>query len=91
MRNGIGRARTSSCPSDRVLGLSKLARLVEHFAARPQTQERLTIQVVECPDENFHPSAVGVVLEAEDTCIPQRSVRALDATTVTSALLHPAQ
>jgi GTP cyclohydrolase IA len=82
-----GVAHVGYLPGDRILGLSKLARLVNHFAARPQTQERLTMQVAKCLDENLHPSGVGVVLEAEHTCMTQRGVRALGATTVTSALL----
>jgi GTP cyclohydrolase IA len=82
-----GVAHVGYLPGDRILGLSKLARLVEHFAARPQTQERLTMQVAKCLDENLHPTGVGVVLEAEHTCMTQRGVRALGATTVTSALL----
>ena len=74
-------------PGERILGLSKLARLVEYFAAQPQTQERLTMQVAKCLDANLRPRGVGVVLEAEHTCMSQRGVRALGATTVTSALL----
>jgi GTP cyclohydrolase I len=74
-------------PGERILGLSKLARLVEHFAAQPQTQERLTMQVARCLDANLRPRGVGVVLEAEHTCMTQRGIRALGATTVTSALL----
>ena len=73
-------------PGERILGLSKLARLVAHFAARPQTQERLTMQVAKCLDANLRARGVGVVLEAEHTCMTQRGVRALGATTVTSAL-----
>jgi GTP cyclohydrolase IA len=82
-----GVAHVGYLPGDRILGLSKLARLVEHFAAQPQTQERLTMQVAKCLEENLHPSGVGVVLEAEHTCMTQRGIRALGATTVTSALL----
>jgi GTP cyclohydrolase I len=82
-----GVAHVGYLPGDRILGLSKLARLVEHFAARPQTQERLTMQVAQCLDANLRPQGVGVVLEAEHTCMTQRGVRALGATTVTSALL----
>ena len=74
-------------PGARILGLSKLARLVAHFAARPQTQERLTMQVAKCLDANLRPRGVGVVLEAEHTCMTERGIRALGATTVTSALL----
>jgi GTP cyclohydrolase IA len=82
-----GVAHVGYLPGDRILGLSKLARLVEHFAAQPQTQERLTMQVAKCLDANLRPQGVGVVLEAEHTCMTQRGVRALGATTVTSALL----
>jgi GTP cyclohydrolase IA len=82
-----GVAHVGYLPGDRILGLSKLARLVEHFAARPQTQERLTMQVAKCLDANLRPRGAGVVLEAEHTCMTQRGVRALGATTVTSALL----
>jgi GTP cyclohydrolase IA len=82
-----GVAHVGYLPGDRILGLSKLARLVEHFAARPQTQERLTMQVAKCLDTNLRPRGVGVVLEAEHTCMTQRGIRALGATTVTSALL----
>ena len=53
---------------DRILGLSKLARLVEHFAAAPQMQERLTKQIAEWLNEQLEPRGVGVVLEAEHTC-----------------------
>ena len=82
-----GVAHVGYLPGARILGLSKLARLVEHFAARPQTQERLTMQVAKCLDTNLRPRGVGVVLEAEHTCMTERGIRALGATTVTSALL----
>jgi GTP cyclohydrolase IA len=82
-----GVAHVGYLPGERILGLSKLARLVGHFAARPQTQERLTMQIARCLDANLRPRGVGVVLEAEHTCMTQRGVRALGATTVTSALL----
>jgi GTP cyclohydrolase IA len=82
-----GTAHVGYLPGQRILGLSKLARLVEHFAARPQTQERLTKQVADCLAEHLRPRGTGVVLEAEHTCMTLRGVRALGATTVTSALL----
>jgi GTP cyclohydrolase I len=82
-----GVAHVGYLPGERILGLSKLARLVEHFAAKPQTQERLTMQVARCLEANLRPRGVGVVLEAEHTCMTQRGVRALGAKTVTSALL----
>jgi GTP cyclohydrolase IA len=82
-----GVAHVGYLPAERILGLSKLARLVDHYAARPQTQERLTMQVARCLEANLQPRGVGVVLEAEHTCMTQRGVRALGAKTVTSALL----
>src|SRR4029077_11834946 len=80
-----GVAHVGYLPAERILGLSKLARLVEHFAARPQTQERLTRQVADCLAERLHPPGTRVVLEAEHSCMTVRGVRALGSTTVTSA------
>jgi GTP cyclohydrolase I len=80
-----GVAHVGYLPGERILGLSKLARLVEHFAARPQTQERLTKQVGDCLAARLRPRGTGVVLEAEHSCMTVRGVRALGATTVTSA------
>jgi GTP cyclohydrolase IA len=82
-----GVAHVGYLPGERILGLSKLARLVEHFAARPQTQERLTKQVADTLAELVQPKGAGVVLEAEHSCMTLRGVRALGATTVTSALV----
>jgi len=82
-----GVAHVGYLPAERILGLSKLARLVEHFAARPQTQERLTKQVADCLQERVRPRGTGVLLEAEHTCMTLRGVRSTGATTVTSALL----
>jgi GTP cyclohydrolase IA len=82
-----GVAHVGYLPGDRIVGLSKLARMVEHFAAQPQTQERLTMQVAECIDVNLRPRGVGVLLEAEHNCMTQRGVRVRSASTVTSALL----
>ena len=82
-----GVAHVGYLPDDRILGLSKLARVVEHFAARPQTQERLTRQIADHLEVNLRPRGVGVVLDAEHTCMSLRGVRAIGATTLTSALL----
>jgi GTP cyclohydrolase I len=82
-----GVAHVGYLPGDRILGLSKLARVVEHFAARPQGQERLTKQVAGWLQENLEPAGVGVVIEAEHTCMTMRGVRARGSTTVTSTLL----
>jgi GTP cyclohydrolase I len=80
-----GVAHVGYLPGERILGLSKLARLVEHFAARPQTQERLTKQVADGLAGRLHPRGTGVVLQAEHSCMTVRGVRALGSTTVTSA------
>jgi GTP cyclohydrolase I len=82
-----GLAHVGYLPGERIVGLSKLARLVEHFAAGPQVQERLTKQVAECPAARLRARGVGVVLEAEHSCMTLRGVRAHGAKTVTSALL----
>jgi GTP cyclohydrolase IA len=82
-----GVAHVGYLPGERILGLSKLARLVEHYAARPQTQERLTKQIADSLDARLQPRGTGVVLEAEHTCMTLRGVRARGSTTITSALL----
>jgi GTP cyclohydrolase I len=81
-----GVAHVGYLPSDRILGLSKLARIVGHFAARPQTQERMTRQIVDFLEDELCPAGAGVVLEAEHTCMTLRGVRSHGASTVTSAL-----
>ena len=81
-----GVAHVGYLPGDRILGLSKLARLVEHFAARPQVQERLTQQIADWLDRELDARGVGVVLDAEHSCMTLRGVQAVGARTVTSAL-----
>ena len=71
---------------DRILGLSKLARVVELFARRLQLQERLTIQVAAWLQDQLAPKGVGVVLEAEHLCMTLRGAQAAGARTVTSTL-----
>ncbi len=82
----VGVAHVAYLPGERILGLSKLARVVELFARRLQVQERLTTQVARWLQEHLDPKGVGVVLEAEHTCMSIRGVRAPGARTVTSAL-----
>jgi len=82
----IGFAHVAYMPGDRILGLSKLARVVELFARRLQVQERLTTQIAGWLQENVRPRGVGVVLEAEHLCMTIRGARAEGAKTVTSAL-----
>ncbi|MEO9138679.1 MAG: GTP cyclohydrolase I FolE [Jatrophihabitans sp.] len=82
-----GVAHVGYLPGDRILGLSKLARVVEMFAARLQVQERLTKQIADWLQAELNPRAVGVVVEAEHLCMSIRGVRARGSNTVTSALL----
>ena len=83
----LGKAHIAYIPSDgRVLGLSKLARIVDCFARRPQLQERLTSQVADFLYENLQPMGVAVVIEAEHLCMTMRGARASGAKTMTSAL-----
>lgn len=81
-----GVAHVGYVPRDRILGLSKLARLVEACGRRPQVQERMTAQVADWLEENLQPKGVGVVLEAEHQCMSLRGVRAPGTRTITSAL-----
>ena len=81
-----GVAHVGYLPGARILGLSKLARVVEMFARRPQVQERLTQQVAGWLQTNLAPRGVGVVIEAQHQCMTLRGVRAQDSTTRTSAL-----
>ena len=83
----VGTASVGYLPGARILGLSKLARVVELFARRPQVQERMTKQVATWLDHHLRPRGVGVVVRAEHTCMTLRGVQARGATTVTSALL----
>jgi GTP cyclohydrolase I len=83
----VGVAHVGYLPGDRILGLSKLARVVEQFARRPQVQERLTKQVADWLQEHLQPKGVGVVIEAEHTCMTLRGVKATGSSTVTSTLL----
>ena len=82
----VGVAHVGYLPGDRILGLSKLARVVEMFARRPQVQERLTQQVADWLATSLGPRGVGVVVEAEHLCMTMRGVRAGGTSTVTSAL-----
>ncbi|MBN9740423.1 MULTISPECIES: GTP cyclohydrolase I FolE [Amycolatopsis] len=83
----IGVAHVGYLPGERILGLSKLARVVEHFACRPQVQERLTKQIAGWLGDQLSPKGVGVVIEAEHTCMTLRGVQATGSSTVTSTLM----
>ena len=81
-----GAAHVAYLPQGRVTGLSKLARLVDGFARRPQMQERLTAKVADCLQERLDPLGVLVVVEAEHLCMSLRGVKKPGTTTVTSAV-----
>jgi GTP cyclohydrolase I len=81
-----GVAHVGYLPGERILGLSKLARVVELFARGLQVQERLTKQVADWLQEHLHPKGVGVVVEAEHLCMSLRGVQAAGSRTVTSAV-----
>jgi GTP cyclohydrolase I len=83
----VGVAHVGYLPGDRILGLSKLARVVELFAHRAQVQERLTKQVADYLSRHLRPRGVGVVIEAEHMCMTLRGVQAVGSRTVTSTLL----
>ncbi|MEU4216932.1 GTP cyclohydrolase I FolE [Actinoplanes sp. NPDC026623] len=90
-----GVAHVGYLPGERIVGLSKLARVVEHYSRGLQVQERLTQQIAGCLQGNLRARGVAVVLEAEHLCMSLRGVRAAGTRTVTSALLgllreHPA-
>jgi GTP cyclohydrolase IA len=81
-----GVAHVGYLPDERILGLSKLARTVEFFARRVQTQERLTSQVADHLHDRLAPLGVGVVIEAEHSCMSLRGARATGASTVTTVV-----
>jgi GTP cyclohydrolase IA len=81
-----GVAHVGYLPGDRILGLSKFARVVEMFARRPQVQERLTVEIADWLADSLAPRGVGVVIEAEHLCMTLRGVQAAGTTTSTSAL-----
>ena len=81
-----GVAHVGYLPGERILGLSKLARVVESFARDLQIQERLTVQIAGWLQDHLAPQGVGVVLEAEHLCMSLRGVQSSGACTVTSAL-----
>lgn len=83
----IGKAHVAYRPVDRVVGLSKLARLIDVYARRLQTQEKLTSQIASAIDEILAPKGVAVMLEAEHMCMTLRGVEKHGASTVTTLFL----
>ncbi len=83
----VGVAHVGYLPGERIVGLSKLARVVEMFAHGPQVQERLTKQIADWLHVQLSPRGVGVVIDAEHLCMTLRGVQAIGARTLTSTLL----
>ncbi len=83
----IGKASIAYMPTDRVVGISKLARVLHGFARRLQVQERLTAEVAECIWDNLKPHGVAVVIEASHSCMTARGVRTPGVGMTTSRLL----
>ncbi|MGB7583141.1 MAG: GTP cyclohydrolase I FolE [Sedimentisphaerales bacterium] len=82
----IGSAHVAYLPSGKILGVSKLARIVDCFARRLQTQERLTYQIADCLMSNLKPQGVAVVLEAAHSCMTIRGIKKPGSVMVTSAV-----
>jgi len=82
----IGKAHVAYLPAGQVLGVSKLARIVDSFARRLQVQERLTDQIADFLMKNLHPTGVAVVLEARHSCMTIRGIQKPGASMVTSSL-----
>lgn len=83
----IGKASIAYLPQDRVVGISKLARVLHGFARRLQVQERLTAQVADCIWEHLHPQGVAVVIEASHACMTARGVRTPGVAMTTSRMM----
>lgn len=81
----IGRAHVAYISSGKVIGLSKINRLVQHFAKRPQVQERLTVQIAEELKKVLQTEDVAIVIDAEHLCVSSRGIKDVNSSTVTSA------
>ncbi len=82
----FGKAHVAYVPRDKIVGLSKIARLVDVFARRLQVQERLTQQIANALDEVMQPKGVGVIIEAQHLCMMMRGVQKQNSSTTTSCL-----
>ena len=82
----IGKAHIAYIPSGKIVGLSELARALEHFAKRPQVQERLTTQLADMIMDRLKPRGCMVVIDAEHLCMSMRGIKKIGSRTVTSAV-----
>jgi GTP cyclohydrolase I len=82
----LGKAHVAYLPNGRIVGLSKLARVIELLSKRPQVQERMTEEIADLLMEELEPRGVGVILEASHTCMTIRGIRKADSLCVTSAM-----
>ena len=82
----VGRAHIAYIPDGRIIGLSKIPRIVDVFARRLQVQERLTEQIADALESVLRPTGVGIVIDADHMCMSMRGVQKQNARTVTSAL-----
>lgn len=83
----IGRAHVGYLPNNKVVGISKLARVVEAFARRFQVQEKMTAQIANCIEDVLKPKGVGVVIDATHQCMTTRGIHKSDVSMVTSRML----
>jgi len=83
----FGRAHIAYLPNGRLIGLSKIPRIVELYARRLQLQERMTVQIAECIESVLKPKGVAVVMDAQHLCISMRGIEKQHARTMTSAML----
>ncbi len=83
----IGRAHVGYLPTNRVVGISKLARVVDAYARRFQVQEKMTAEIARCIQENLHPSGVAVVVDASHECMTTRGVHKRGVSMITSQML----
>ena len=83
----FGRAHIAYLPKGRIVGLSKLARVVDVFARRLQVQENLTTQIANCIQESLQPKGVGVVIKAQHLCMMMRGVEKQNSVTITSEMI----
>jgi GTP cyclohydrolase I len=83
----IGKAHVGYLPNNKVIGISKLARVVEAFARRFQVQEKLTAQIANCIQDVLKPKGVGVVIDATHQCMTTRGIHKSDVSMVTSQML----